>query len=202
MFGATPTAIVAGRFPLELAVIATQFASLAAVHEQPVSVSSVTLNAPPAAETAVLVGETVKRHGAGSWTIASCVLLTLMAARRCEGSPFVATRYSIDPLPCPLVEEPRVTHDAFDAAVHVQSRVVVTVTVLVSPDEGTEPVIALAAVTSHLTAVGAVTSIEFDPEPQPTARRLSAHATNSRARIARSTTASRLPRPFQLFCLA
>jgi hypothetical protein len=59
--------------------------------------------------------------------------LTSSTARRCDGSPFGATRYSIDPLPCPLAVDERVSHDAFDEALHVQSRVVVTVTVLVTP---------------------------------------------------------------------
>src|SRR3954470_614616 len=110
-----------------------QLESLAAVQAQPVSVSIVTLNAPPVAETAVLVGDTMNRHGAASCTIGNWVLLTSSMPRRSAGSAFAATRYSIDPLPCPLTVVASVSHDAFDEAVHVQSRVVLTVTALVRP---------------------------------------------------------------------
>jgi len=85
-----------------------------------------------------------------------------------------------------------VSHDAFDEALHVQSRVVDTVTLLVTPADGTSPFIAFVAVTSHFTADGAVAT-EVDPELQATERRDSAHAANSRARIAAGESASPLP---------
>jgi len=58
-FAPTRTVTVAALLPLPFDVIAIQFESLTAVHEQPVRVSIATLNPPPAAETAVLVGETM-----------------------------------------------------------------------------------------------------------------------------------------------
>jgi hypothetical protein len=59
VFGATATATVPARFPLPFAVTVIQLASGAAVHAQPVSVPTEIVRVPPAAETAVLVGETV-----------------------------------------------------------------------------------------------------------------------------------------------
>ena len=65
--------------------------SVVAVHEHPVSVSTAIVTAPPFAETVAFAGATLKRHGAGSWTIRICVLLTSTFARRWTGSPFAAT---------------------------------------------------------------------------------------------------------------
>jgi hypothetical protein len=121
------------------------------------------------------------------------VLLTSSVERRCTGSVFADTRYAIDPLPCPLVADVIATHGAPAPAVHVQSLVVVTPSVLDAPAAGTEPDIAFSTDTSHFTAEGAVTSIEVGPPVQAAARRTAAHAPNSRARIASPHDASALP---------
>ena len=86
-------------------------------------------------------------------------------------------------------------HDALVVAVHVQSRVVVTASVLEAPTEGTAPDIALAIETSHFGVDGAVMSMEVGPPLQATASVTSAHAhaPNSRARIAVRPAASGLP---------
>ena len=75
------------------------------------------------------------------------VLLTSIVARRCTGSAFAPTRYPIDPLPWPVGSLVRVTHGASLDAVHVQSRVVVTATLLVIPAAGADPESELAALT-------------------------------------------------------
>lgn len=75
-------------------------------------------------------------------------------------------------------------HEALVVALHVQSRVVSMVTVLVVPAAGAAPVIAFETVTSHFIADGDVISIELDLPPQAAARTRAAHAPNSRARMA------------------
>jgi hypothetical protein len=67
-------------------------ASAAAAHEQPVNVSTVRVTAPPFADTVVLAGVTIKRHGAASCSSPTSILLTSIAARRCTASGFAATR--------------------------------------------------------------------------------------------------------------
>src|SRR5438045_3079887 len=84
-------------------------------------------------------------------------------------------------------------HVARDDAVHVQSRVVVTAILLDVPAAGAVPAIALAAETSHFTADGAVTSIDDEAPPHADTSNSSAHALNSRARIAVGHSAIALP---------
>jgi hypothetical protein len=84
-------------------------------------------------------------------------------------------------------------HVALVVAAHVQSRVVVTVSVLVAPTEGTAPDIALATETSHFGEDGAVMSMDVGPPLQATASVTNAHAPYSRARIAVRLAASGLP---------
>jgi len=99
----------------------------------------------------------------------------------------------IDPGPCPLGVDMSETHDALLDADHVQSRFVVTFNVLVAPAAGMVPDMAFATLTSHFADVGELTLIEVGPPVQAVARRSSAHAPNSRARIASRRSASALP---------
>ncbi len=85
------------------------------------------------------------------------------AAWRVDRSLFAATRNPIEPLPCPLVADVKVTQDTADDAVHVQSRVVSTETVPVPPLAGTEET-EVDAVTWHFSVVGPLTLIEEDPQ--------------------------------------
>jgi hypothetical protein len=85
-------------------------------------------------------------------------------------------------------------HGTLVAAVHVQSLVVETSNVLDVPAAGAMPDIPFETETSHLADEGAVTAIEVGPPVQAAARRASAHAPNSRARMAVPHCASALPR--------
>lgn len=96
------------------------------------------------------------------------------------------------PLPCPFAPFVIVSHGWSLVAVQVQSRVVVTSSVLDVPDAGADPCIWFATVTWHFNPVGAVTSTELEAE-QAATRKASAHAGNSRARIAVEHCASALP---------
>jgi|SRR5579862_2843086 len=71
---------------------------------------------------------------------------------------------SSEPLPWPAVVEPSVIHGVSLVAVHVQSRVVSTVTVAAAPPAGAVA-IELVAVTWHFGPVGAVTSTFDDVHP-------------------------------------
>jgi hypothetical protein len=75
----------------------------------------------------------------------------------------------------------------------VQSRAVVTVKDASAPPDGAAPESVFATVTSQRVDVGAVTEMFEEARPQDSAHHESKHATNSRARIARKHTASRLP---------
>ncbi|HXI27532.1 MAG TPA: hypothetical protein VNG89_03900 [Vicinamibacterales bacterium] len=81
-FSAARSAIVPFPDPADGAAIVSHAASLEAVHAQPFNVVSATLTDPPLASSAALAGDTVNRHGAGSWVTLSCVLLTSSVARR------------------------------------------------------------------------------------------------------------------------
>jgi hypothetical protein len=56
-----------------------------------------------------------------------------MAPERLTGSAFAATRYPTEPSPCPFAEDVRDIQEAFDAALHVQSRSTVMETVPTPP---------------------------------------------------------------------
>jgi hypothetical protein len=87
-----------------------------------------------------------------------------------------------------------VTHGTPLVAVHVQSLVVVTVSVLDMPAAGAVPLMPLATDTWHFNEVGAVTSMEEEDEPvQAALNAARANAAYSRARIAALDVASRLP---------
>ena len=81
-FSAARSAIVPFPDPADGAAIVSHAASLEAVHAQPFNAVSATLTDPPPASSAALAGDTVNRHGAGSWVTLSCVLLTSSVARR------------------------------------------------------------------------------------------------------------------------
>jgi hypothetical protein len=79
------------RVPAVFGGSAIHGASAAAFQEQPANVSTVSVTAPPFADTVVLAGVTVKRHGAASCSSATSILLTLIPACRCTASGFAAT---------------------------------------------------------------------------------------------------------------
>lgn len=91
-FASTDRRIVPAPFPLAPETTWTQTSSTAAVHEQPVSVSSANVTVPPAAETDEFSGETSNLHGAGSCETPIGVPLTSSVARRDAGCPFASTR--------------------------------------------------------------------------------------------------------------
>ena len=77
------------------------------------------------------------------------------------------------PLPCPVVADVSVIQLAAVDAVHVQSRVVVTVTVPALPLAGADD-IELFAETWHLAVVGASTLIDEDPHAATRREKMSA----------------------------
>ncbi len=77
----------------------------------------------------------------------TCVLLTSRVPLRCAGSAFGDTRYETDPLPWPLVGAASTIHGASLVVSHVQSRVVLTVSVPEAPDAGTGGLMELATET-------------------------------------------------------
>ena len=89
---ATRSVTDAEAVPVAAPSIVIHDAWLAAVHAHPVSVSTATAIDAPDAGADAAVGETRKRHGAASWTMATCASLTSMVPRRCTGSAFGATR--------------------------------------------------------------------------------------------------------------
>ena len=192
-FAATLTVTVPARVPVELGGTLIQGESAVADHEQPVSVSTAIATAPPFADTVVLAGVTVNRHGAASCSTMTCVLLTSMVARRCAAAGLEVIRYAIVPSPCPLlVAVSAIQSDALLAA-HVQSRAVETASVPSMPAAGAVPDSEFDTLTSHLGEVGAVREIVDDALPHASAIVESTNAANSRARIARVHTASALP---------
>jgi len=101
-----------------------------------VSVSTFSETAPPDADTDEIGGDTVKRQGAASCATATWEPLTSRVPFRDAGTPFGSTRYATVPLPCPLAAEVReIQFTSLDAS-HVQSRVVVTVSVPLTPAAG------------------------------------------------------------------
>ena len=192
-FAATLTVIVPARVPVEFAGMLIHAASVAAVHEQPVSVSTAIETAPPFADTVVLAGVTVNRHGAASCSSSTSVLLTSIVARRCDGAGLAVIRYAIFPSPCPLLAAVSAIQSDAVVAAHVQSRAVDTVSVPSIPADGAVPDNEFETLTAHFGEVGAVSEIDDDALPHPSAIAESMHAANSRARIARVHTASALP---------
>lgn len=148
--------------PLPGPLRVSHVASATAVHEQPLRVSILTATVPPLTGTDAVSGETVKRHGTASCVTLICVLLTSRRPRRCTASVFGDTRYWTVAFPCPVASPVTIAHATLLAAVHVQSRAVVSSSVPDAPANGTEPVNEFSTETWHLTAVGAVRSVELD----------------------------------------
>ena len=136
MFSPIDSATEPGAFALAPLVTRIHGVWLAAVHAQPVSVSTLSVTAPPDADTVEIGGVTVKRHGAASCETLTCEPLTSSVPLRDAGTPFGSTRYATVPLPCPLVVEvSEIQFTPLDAS-HVQSRVVDTVSVPLTPPAG------------------------------------------------------------------
>ena len=79
------------------------------------------------------------------------------------GSTFVSTRYDNAASPWPLADDISEIHDVAVDADHVQSRLVLMVSVPEAPAAGTE-VIELPTDTEHFESLGDVTEIEDDPQ--------------------------------------
>jgi hypothetical protein len=100
VFGRTVKLTLPLPVPLDAPAMVIQSARLVAVHLQALALASiVTVRVPPVAETVGFSALAVKRHGAGSCAIGTCVSLTTSIALRGAGSAFADTRYETDPLP-------------------------------------------------------------------------------------------------------
>lgn len=95
--------------------------------------------------------------------------LSAMPPRRVTGSPLAATRYSIEPSPCPLLEPEMLSQPTSDAADHAHSRAVVTVMRPLPPSAGTVASIPLSVTPQRAIVDGAVTVDVDDPQPLTTA---------------------------------
>jgi regulatory protein len=180
LFAAARSVSAALAEPLAAPTIVNHAASLVAFHAQPFNVSIATGIVPPAAETAVFDGATLKRQGAASCVTGTCVLLTSRTARRSIASGFGMTVYRTVALPCPLASVAIGAHAALLLTDHVQSRVVETSSEPLVPPAGTLVVIEFTTDTWHLSAVGAVTLIELDVQPTVNSAKTAARAARRR----------------------
>jgi hypothetical protein len=159
-----------------------------AVQLQPVSVSTASATVPATADTDVFGGAMAKRHGAASCATETAMSFTVTMPCRADGAAFAATRYPIDPAPCPLLSDESAIHVVAVVAAQVQSRVVVTVSIPGAPAAGIE-VIELLTFTSHFEEdEGPVTDIDEPVHPEASAAENVASRTYSRARIRATRT--------------
>ena len=91
-FASTDRRIALGPLPVAPAARCTHASLTVAVHEQPASVSTLSVTVPPLAETVEFSGETVNLHGAASCDTAIWVPFTSRVARREAGCAFASTR--------------------------------------------------------------------------------------------------------------
>src|ERR1043165_5318586 len=91
----SPTDSATGPDAFALAPLVTRIHGvwLAAVQAQPVSVSTLSVTAPPDADTDEIGGDTVKWHGAASCVTLTCEPLTSSVPLRDAGTAFASTRY-------------------------------------------------------------------------------------------------------------
>ena len=143
--------------PLEIAI---QFAALAAVHRQPVSVVTPTASAPPSAAIVSFGRDNEKTHGAGCWLTATLCPATTIAAERAAGAGFAATEIATVASPWPVRAPAMETHAASVATDHVQSRVVLIVTDPCPPGGGNDGGVVVADTWQRLLAAsGAVIDV-------------------------------------------
>jgi hypothetical protein len=141
---------------------------LAAVHAHAAALAvTASDSVPPAADIGPFADAIVNLHTPASCETTTCASLTPTIALRGVGSTLAATWYVRLPLPWPEVSEVSAIHAAVLDAVQVQSRVVSMAMVPFAPSAGAE-VRELVAETWHLGAVGAVTSIDDDPQADAT----------------------------------
>ena len=99
--------------------------------------------------------------------MSALAVLTSIVARRGAGTPFAATRYAIEPSPCPLLAEVSTIHWAVFDAAQAQSRAAVTVSDPAPPPAGILSS-ELVTVTPQRAAPGAVTDVCDDVHDAPT----------------------------------
>ena len=157
-----------GPLPSPLPVVReSQFASLRAVHAQPLAADIDTAPAPAAAGMCWLRGDTSKRHGLPAWTTRTRVSLMTMSASRDAASGFAAALKLSSELPWPETGESAEIQSAPGEAVHVHSGAVVTTT-RPAPPPGSRGPADGARDTPHLIGVGLV--LMSEDELQPAAR--------------------------------
>ncbi len=149
--------------PLAPLAIEIHDALLVVVQGHPDCAWTVTVALPPADAAEIAEGETENVHGAAcSETLKFCPLTEMFALRAVDAA-LAATENGKLPSPCPLVEPESAIHDAPEAAVHVQSRSVVTVRVPLPPEGGKLEGVP-ASVTWHRGGVGPATDVAVDPQ--------------------------------------
>ena len=170
-FGRTDNVTVPLPEPLDPAAIVIHDAVAVAVHPHAGELAPIaTLIDPPDAGLDVSGGVTVNRHGAGSCVTSAVASLTVTTPCRGDGSLFAATRYVNVASPCPFVDDAIAIHGVGVDADHVQSRLVLILSVPDAPAAGTED-IELVTETEHFSPDGDVT--EMDDEPHADARQAS-----------------------------
>ena len=163
-FGRTFSVTVPLPEPLDPAVTVIHDAVLSAVHPHAGELASTAMPiGPPAAGLVAAAGVTVNRHGAASCVMSAVASFTVTMPWRGVGSTFVSTRYDNAASPWPLADDISEIHDVAVDADHVQSRLVLMVSVPEAPVAGTE-VIELPTDTEHFESLGDVTEIEDDPQ--------------------------------------
>jgi hypothetical protein len=165
-FGSTFTVTVPLPEPLDPAVTVIHDAVLSAVHPHAGELAATaTLIGPPTAGLDAAAGVTVNRHGAASCVMSAVASFTVTTPWRGDGSTLPSTRYDNAASPCPLGDDISEIHDVDVDADHVQSRLVLIVSVPAAPVAGTE-VIELPTDTEHFESLGDVTEIEDDPQAE------------------------------------
>jgi len=145
-------------FPLCPPAIEIHGSAAAAVHAQPLSVETSTVDTPPAAGRLSCVRLNAKLHGAAACVNSTVVDATTSDPERGDGTAFAETEYETRPSPCPPADPLIEIQFAPELAVHEQSRSVATATDPLPPVALNDAVVALS-VAWHLLPSGAVTEV-------------------------------------------
>lgn|SRR5262245_24771220 len=132
-FAAIDSPTVPLPFPLCPDATPIQLCVDVAPQPQPLTVDTLTESEPPVGPIVSPVRLSENRHGAASCVTATRADATEIDPLRAAGTRFAATAYATDPLPCPPLAPLIDSQLALDAALHVQSRAVVTVTAALPP---------------------------------------------------------------------
>ena len=129
VFAATLKFTVPSPEPLAPDVMVSHEAELAAVHEQPASVSTLTVPLVAAAGTEAVTGEMAKLQAWPAWVTVNVWPAIVIVPVRLDVVGFAVTLYATWPLPLPLAPPVRVIHEALLLAVHAHPEPAVTPTV-------------------------------------------------------------------------